>query len=109
MNKCFEQSLANVKVKSKYLTEPARSLILSGECNTSKSNVAYWLLCLNHLITYYEEELFQNTKLKRKLDMVEIAPIHLRKAYNSSLNRLSDRKSAIESCCNRLVRDSHAM
>lgn len=108
MNKVFEQRMTSLKVKSHYLTESARSLILSGECNTARSNVPYWILCLSHLITYYEEELFQNTKLKRRMDEVDTVPIHLRKAYNSSLNRLADRKSAIESCCNRLVRDNYA-
>lgn len=108
MNKVFEESLAHVKVRARYLTPAARDLILSGKCDTSKSNVSYWILCLRYLITYYEEELFQNTKLKRKLDAVAVVPIHLRKAYTSSVNRCNDRKCAIESCCNRIVRDSHA-
>lgn len=110
MRQAFIDDLEYLKNNVDTLPEFIRETIINGP-DFSKPNVAYWILCLRNLVSYYRHDVKNLNNLKKRLDTKNTerdSRYRLAKFQTIASKieiKVADRAAAIIACSHRLERD----
>lgn len=110
MRQAFVDDLEYLKTNVDTLPEFIRETIIKGP-DFSKPNVAYWILCLRNLVSYYKHDVKNLANLTKRLDSKNTdrdSRYTLSKFQTIASKvkiKVSEREAAIIACSQRLERD----